>query len=141
MFNWSIFGNNDLGVNAMKLKVKSGVGMALSILSAMGVGVTMLSQPGVAQQNTVNPLQDFNTQHNDNGTSVGIDQSTMYNLIHRAQMGTLDVNPNAVYDQQKDNIRDAAAEFRAKQRQRFEPENPQVAGEGSSVGEQLNLSN
>ncbi|WP_413160746.1 hypothetical protein ACL6C3_19750 [Capilliphycus salinus ALCB114379] len=141
MFNWSIFGNSDLGVNAMKLNLKSGVGMVVSMLSVMGVGVTLLTQPGVAQQNTVSPLQDFNSQHNDNGTSLGIDQSTMYNLIHRAQMGTLEVNPNAVSDQQKDNILDAAAEFRAKQRQVFEQRTPQVADEGSSTVESLNLSN
>ncbi|MEB3278502.1 MAG: hypothetical protein VKK42_06205 [Lyngbya sp.] len=141
MLNWSIFGNSDLGVNAMKLNLKSGVGMVFSMLSVVGVGVTLLTQPSVAQQNTVSPLQDFNSQHNDNGTSVGIDQNTMYQLIHRAQMGTLDVNPNAVYDQQKDNIRDAAAEFRAKQRQVFQQRNPQVAGEGSSNVESLNLSN
>lgn len=122
----------------MKLKVKSGVGMAISILSAVGINVTLLSQLSIAQQNNLNPLQDFNSQHNDNGTSLGIDQSTMYNLIHRAQMGTLDLDVNSVHDQQKDNIQDAAAEFRAKQRQRFEQRNPEVAGETSSDSEQLN---
>jgi hypothetical protein len=62
----------------------------------------------------------------------------MYNLIHRAQMGTLDLDVNSVYDQQKNNIQDAAAEFRAKQRQVFEQRNPQLAEDGtSSVGDQM----
>ncbi|MEA5498479.1 hypothetical protein [Limnoraphis robusta] len=122
----------------MKLKVKSGVGMALSMLSAVGVSLTLLSQATVAQQSNLSPLQDFNSQHNDSGTSLGIDQSTMYNLIHRAQMGTLDLDVNSVYDQQKNNIQDAAAEFRAKQRQVFEQRNPQLAEDGtSSVGDQM----
>ncbi len=125
----------------MKLQIQSGVGMALSILSAMGVSVCLFSQPSLAQQGTINPLQDFNSQHNDSGTSLGIDQSTMYNLIHRAQMGTLDFNPNSVYLQQQDNIRDAAAEFRARQRQMFQ-QNPQfVNDDESSVGTQLNPQN
>ncbi|MCG5058098.1 MAG: hypothetical protein KA714_08885 [Limnoraphis sp. WC205] len=122
----------------MKLKVKSGVGMALSMLSAVGVSLTLLSQATVAQQSNLSPLQDFNSQNNDSGTTLGIDQSTMYNLIHRAQMGTLDLDVNSVYDQQKNNIQDAAAEFRAKQRQVFEQRNPQLAEDGtSSVGDQM----
>ncbi|KKD36766.1 MAG: hypothetical protein WAN66_01735 [Limnoraphis robusta] len=125
----------------MKLKVKSGVGMALSMLSAVGVSLTLLSQATVAQQSNLSPLQDFNSQNNDSGTTLGIDQSTMYNLIHRAQMGTLDLDVNSVYDQQKNNIQDAAAEFRAKQRQVFEQRNPQVAEEDSSTVETLNPSN
>lgn len=126
----------------MQLKVKSGVGMALSILSAITASVTLFSQASLAQQNTtINPLQDFNSQSNDKGTSLGIDQSTMYQLIHRAQMGTLDLDINAVYDQQQDNIQDAAAEFRAKQRQRIQQGTPEVAGEGTLNTEPLNPSN
>lgn len=126
----------------MQLKVKSGVGMALSILSAISASVTLFSQASLAQQNnTINPLQDFNSQSNDKGTSLGIDQSTMYQLIHRAQMGTLDLDVNAVYDQQQDNIQDAAAEFRAKQRQRIQQGNPEVVGEDSSNVETLNPAN
>ncbi|MEL7034390.1 MAG: hypothetical protein AAFO04_02040 [Cyanobacteria bacterium J06592_8] len=126
----------------MQLKVKSGVGMALSILSAITASVTLFSQASLAQQNTtINPLGDFNSQSNDKGTSLGIDQSTMYQLIHRAQMGTLDLDVNAVYDQQQDNIQDAAAEFRAKQRQRIQQGTPEVAPEGFSSDEALNPSN
>ena len=125
----------------MKFRVKSGVGMALSVLSAVGVAATVLSRPGIAQQNTVSPLQDFNSQNSDSGSSIGIDQGTMFQLIHQAQMGTLDRDMNAVYDNQQNNIQDAAADFRAKQRQLFEQRNPQAGGEGSSDVEALNLSN
>ncbi len=113
----------------MQLKAfNSGVGMAVSVLSTIGASVLMLSQPTLAQQQTsINPLQDFNSRNSDSDSSVGIDQGTMFDLLHKAQQGFFDVNPTTVLTEQRQGIQDAAAEFRAKQRQLMQQPSTNVA--------------
>ena len=112
----------------MQLKAfNSGVGMAVSVLSTIGASVLMLSQPTLAQETSINPLQDFNSRNSDSDSSVGIDQGTMFDLLHKAQQGFFDVNPTTVLTEQRQGIQDAAAEFRAKQRQLIEQRSTNVA--------------
>lgn len=105
---------NCVSVIAMKIKRLA--------LAVWGVSVGMFVQPAFAQQTTVNPLQDFQTRDNGAPLIGNNGQKTMLDLIHQSQLGQFNVDYNAVEDQRRQNINDAAAQFRARQRQLMQPD-------------------
>lgn len=107
----------------MQIKTsKSGIGMVMAILSAAGAAVVFLPQPTWAQNssgsNSAAPLQDLQTQDNTDPFSSRGGMGVL-DLIHRSQLGvSRDLNEFSL--EQHQNLNDAAAEFRAKQRQLLE---------------------
>lgn len=80
-----------------------------------------LGLPSFAQSTgEVNPLEGFDTYEQDSRTNNGIDSRTVFDLIHRMQTGSFSVDYEAVQSQQQKGIKDEAAEFRAKQRERLQ---------------------
>jgi hypothetical protein len=107
----------------MQIKTsKSGIGMVMAVLSAAGAAVVFLPQPTWAQNssgaNSAAPLQDLQTQDNTDPFSSRGGMGVL-DLIHRSQLGvSRDLNEFSL--EQRQNLNDAAAEFRAKQRQLLE---------------------
>jgi len=107
----------------MQIKTsKSGISMVLAALSAAGAAVVFLPQPTWAQNssgsNSAAPLQDLQTQDNTDPFSSRGGMGVL-DLIHRSQLGT-GRNMDEFRWEQRKNLNDAAAEFRAKQRQLLE---------------------
>ena len=105
----------------MQIKTsKSGIGIVLAALSAFGAAAIVLPQPSLAQNsggaNSIQPLQDFQTQDSRDPFSNRGNGMGVLDLIHRARLGTLR-NMDEFTSEQRQNLNDAAAEFRAKQRQ------------------------
>ncbi|OCQ94641.1 hypothetical protein BCD67_03990 [Oscillatoriales cyanobacterium USR001] len=106
----------------MQIKTsKSGIRMVLAALSAVGA-VCFLPQPSWAQNsgatNSAAPLQDLQTQDNTD-PFTGRGGMGVFDLIHRSQLGLgRDINEFTL--EQHQNLTDAAAQFRAKQRQLIE---------------------
>lgn len=117
----------------MKISTQLVPAFASTLLTriAVGVGVSAVAiaitsvigpQPTLAQSaQSVQPLQDFTTQQNEqdalSGTSGSGDFSVL-DLIHRAQMGSIrDMDEFSA--EQNQNITDAAAKFRLEQQQRL----------------------
>jgi uncharacterized protein HemX len=101
---------------------KSGIGMVLAALSAVGAAVVFLPLPTWAQNssgaNSAAPLQDLQTQDNTDPFSTRGGMGVL-DLIHRSQLG-VSRNMNEFQSEQRQNLNDAAAEFRAKQKQLLE---------------------
>jgi hypothetical protein len=107
----------------MKTPAKSLTRLLLGTVVGIGVVSLLLPQLSWAQATRANPLEDFETQENRNDPfSSGKEQDSfggVYDLIHRAQMG----NMRSWEDfsaEQNENLNDAAAQFRARQRQRIQ---------------------
>lgn len=108
-------------------------GLALSGSLALSGGLLGFVSPAAHAQSvppssasTVDPLQDF---HNPDGSSDpfsgrGDNSSSIFNLIHQAMQGGFDVDRAAETSEQRESITDAAAAFRAKQRQLLKPSQP-----------------
>ncbi|MGL5083337.1 MAG: hypothetical protein ACRC8A_17800 [Microcoleaceae cyanobacterium] len=88
--------------------------LALAVFASLGT-------PSFAQSNNeVDPLEGFDTYEQDSRTNDGIDSRTMFDLIHRMQTGGFNIDYDAAQSQQQQSIKDAAAEFRTKQRERLQ---------------------
>lgn len=101
----------------------------LSLLLGAGSLSLLLSQPSLAQQTTyADPLQSTETQNSTNpfynpGNEDSMD--TMFDMIHRAQLGPSRSMEEYASDQQN-SLDAAAAEFRARQQQMLQQPNPAV---------------
>lgn len=88
------------------------------ILTAFGLSVVVLSQPAAAQsQESVDPLRDLNRRNVEGQSENGLNQNTMFDLIHQAQQGRFNIDYEAIQMRQNQSIKDAAASFREKQQQ------------------------
>lgn len=73
----------------------------------------------------LDPLKDFRSDTvSDPFTNRTGDNSGLFNLIHRAMQGQTNVDPTAVSIEQRQNVDDAAAAFRAKQQQLLQKPSP-----------------
>ena len=93
---------------------------SVGVLVGMGVAFCLLPKPSLAQTTDANPLADFQNQENrdlfsnkDSGDSFSV-----FDLIHRAQLGTIR-DANEYSSEQRQNLNDAAADFRRQQLQRL----------------------
>jgi len=93
-----------------------------------GVGLALLlPKPSLAQvTNSADPQEIFRRErNNDPFSSQNTDDSWgMFDLIHRAQLGTMR-DPNEYANEQNQNINSAADAFRERQRQLMQQSNQQ----------------
>jgi hypothetical protein len=128
----------------------SGFASTLLVRLALGVGISaalvaiasvMLPQSASAQPtDTVQPLQDFNTQQNEvdpfTGRAGGSGFS-VFDLIHNSRLyNSRDMNEFTV--ESRENIDDAAAQYRQQQLQRLgNPESPVAPDTTQTPSEEL----
>lgn len=102
---------------------------SLIVLTLAGVGMTsVLPKPSLAQVNSANPQEIFAPERNsDPFSSRNTDNSMgVFDLIHRAQLGSMR-DPSEYATEQDQNINSAAAAFRERQRQLIQqPRQPQT---------------
>ncbi|XZN88865.1 MAG: hypothetical protein ACM65M_14310 [Microcoleus sp.] len=97
---------------------KSGNLMMRLALSAIAFSTFFLPQPTLAQASSLTnpqPLQDFQTNDNPDPFSGGNGGSRVLDLIHRSRLGN-GRSMEEFSSEQRQNLNDAAAEFRNKQR-------------------------
>jgi len=117
----------------MKFKgLKLGLGLFSSTLVAVGIGLLGLTSASLAQSTSASPLQEF--QHSDNPDPLSGSNSgkTMLDIIHNSRLGRFNVDYEAVGNQQRQNIQDAAAQFREKQRLLLQDPQPVTSTEPST---------
>lgn len=107
----------------MKIPAKSLTRLIIYIVAGISIASLLIPQPSWAQSapsDRVEPLQDFNPQQNQDPFARGAEQDSfgggIFDLIHRAQMGNIR-SINEYSSEQNQSINDAAAQFRARQRQ------------------------
>ncbi|MEG4628132.1 hypothetical protein QUB56_00505 [Microcoleus sp. AR_TQ3_B6] len=103
----------------MKTKTsKSGklmVGIAASAIASCALFSPQASFAQASGLNNAQPLQDFQTQDNTDPFSGRSSGSGIFDLIHRSQLGG-GRSMEEFTTEQRQNLNDAAAEFRNKQR-------------------------
>lgn len=106
----------------MKIPAKSLTRLILGTVAGISVASLLLPQSSWAETPRVEPLQDFDSEQNtdpfsskDDGNGFG----GVFDLMHRAQMGSM-LNSDELSNQQNENLDAAAAQFRARQRQRLQ---------------------
>ncbi|HAT15241.1 MAG TPA: hypothetical protein DCS91_18190 [Microcoleaceae bacterium UBA11344] len=98
---------------------KSSNWMLLTALSAIASSTLFLPQATFAQASSLNnsqPLQDFQTNDNPDPFSGRSSGTGLFDLIHRSRLGG-GRSMDEFTSEQRQNLNDAAAEFRNKQRQ------------------------
>ena len=104
-----------------QLSIKQITRLSLSLLAGFAFIPFLLPQATKAQILEQDPSQDFQRQQNPGdsfGGSSGGEVFSPFNLIHRANFGNLR-NDEELSIEQRNNIDEAAAEFRAKQKERL----------------------
>lgn len=117
--------NNQLippAASTLLARLKMSVGVSVV---AMGIASTLLPQPASALPPDGNqsnqPIQDFLSPQNERDTfssGPGDGSFSVFNLIHRAQMGNLR-DMGEFSEEQSKNISDAAARFRLEQQRQL----------------------
>ncbi|VXD10796.1 conserved exported hypothetical protein [Planktothrix serta PCC 8927] len=101
----------------MKFKgLKLSLRLFSSTVVAVGIGILGLTSASLAQSTSANPLQEFQRSDNPDPLSGENSGKTMLDIIHNSRLGRFNVNYEAVGNQQRQNIQDAATLFREKQR-------------------------
>jgi hypothetical protein len=98
---------------------KSSNWMLLTALSAIASSILFLPQATFAQASSLNnsqPLQDLQTNDNPDPFSGRSSGTGLFDLIHRSRLGG-GRSMDEFTSEQRQNLNDAAAEFRNKQRQ------------------------
>ncbi len=98
-------------------------------LSILGTPTLFLPESTLAQVNgssSANPLQDFQTKDSSDPFSDRGGGLNVLDLIHRSQLGNLRSLEDFSAEQHQ-NLNDAAAEFRAKQRQLLQQQSTPAA--------------
>ncbi|EDZ95782.1 MAG: hypothetical protein P5702_18510 [Limnospira sp. PMC 1291.21] len=105
----------------MKLTpLKFTLGLSISAIATFGFGSAVQAAPELIAQATINPLQDFDSRNSTTDSSNTLNQRTLFDILHSVQQGRFDMNGEFIQNQQNQNIQDAAAEFRQRQRQAIE---------------------
>lgn len=107
----------------------------LSLLTVAGIGFTsvFMAQPSLAQFN--NSVDRGTNQNSDPLAVPNSGELNMFEMIHRANLGTLNWNAN----QQKEQLDSAASDFRARQQKAFEAQQQQQTDLPSSSPEETQL--
>ena len=107
---------------------KSRNGLILAVLAAIGVAPLALPQASFAQACSDGQTLQGCPSPNERDSFSGLDngQINMYDIIHRAQMGTI-TNINEFTAEQRQNLNSAADDFRAQQLQRMQQAQQQAA--------------
>ncbi len=102
--------------------------LILAALAAMGVAPLAVPQASLAQTCTGAQTLQGCPSPNERDSFSGLEngQINMYDIIHRAQLGTL-TNIDEFTAEQRQNLNSAADDFRAKQLQRMQQAQPQAA--------------
>lgn len=100
-------------------------------LAGVSLAAVFVPKPSLAQVNSANPQEIFEPERNgdpfssrDTNDSMGV-----FDLIHRAQLGTMR-DPSEYATEQDQNINNAAAAFRERQRQLMQ-QRPQTPANSS----------
>lgn len=115
------------------------VGMFCSTVAVVGVSVFGLASSSLAQSNAGNsltPIQQLQQSDNVDPLTEQNNQNTMFDLIHNSRLGRFNVDYEAVGNQQRQNIQDAAAQFREKQRRALEQRQNGATPESTPVDAQ-----
>ena len=91
------------------------VGIAASAIASCALFSPQASFAQASGLNNAQPLQDFQTQDNTDPFSGRSSGSGIFDLIHRSQLGG-GRSMEEFNNEQRQNLNDAAAEFRNKQR-------------------------
>jgi hypothetical protein len=91
------------------------MGIAASAIASCALFSPQASFAQASGLNNAQPLQDFQTQDNTDPFSGQSSGSAIFDLIHRSQLGG-GRSMEEFNSQQRQNLNDAAAEFRNKQR-------------------------
>ena len=115
----------------MKISVKSLNRLLLATLAGVGLVSLLLPQASWADDvpRQVQPIEDFNSEQNNNPFARNSDSFGMLDIIRRATSNTRSWDDYTT--DQNENLNSAAAEFRARQRQLIQ--NPQQASPNNSV--------
>ncbi len=117
----------------MKFKgLKLGLGLFSSTLVAVGIGILGLTSASLAQSTSASPLQEFQRSDNPDPLSGENSGKTMLDIIHNSRLGRFNVDYEAVGNQQRQNIQDAATQFREKQRLLLQDPQPVTSTEPST---------
>ncbi|MBD1827384.1 hypothetical protein NDI47_18545 [Microcoleus vaginatus GB1-A2] len=95
------------------------IGIAASAIASCALFSPQASFAQASGLNNAQPLQDFQTQDNTDPFSGGSSGSAIFDLIHRSKLGG-GRSMEEFNTEQRQNLNDAAAEFRNKQRQLLE---------------------
>ncbi|MEG3907026.1 hypothetical protein Q5691_21395 [Microcoleus sp. w1-18aA5] len=95
------------------------MGIAASAIASCALFSPQASFAQASGLNNAQPLQDFQTQDNTDPFSGRSSGSAIFDLIHRSQLGG-GRSMEEFNSEQRQNLNDAAAEFRNKQRQLLE---------------------
>ncbi|MEG3990939.1 hypothetical protein QUA13_28075 [Microcoleus sp. S28C3] len=95
------------------------IGIAASAIASCALFSPQASFAQASGLNNAQPLQDFQTQDNTDPFSGRSSGSAIFDLIHRSQLGG-GRSMEEFNTEQRQNLNDAAAEFRNKQRQLLE---------------------
>lgn len=101
------------------MAMKSASLKTIAAIASLSLGGAVWVQSGAFAQTTVDPLQDFDSRNSTTESSATLNQRTLFDILHRAQQGGFDFD-GSVETQRNENILDAAAEFREKQRRAIE---------------------
>ncbi|SKB11579.1 conserved exported hypothetical protein [Planktothrix sp. PCC 11201] len=96
--------------------LKSVLGICSSAVVAVGMGVCGFTSTSLAQSTSATPLQQFQRSDNPDPLSGENSGRTMLDIIHNSRLGGFNVDYEAVGNKQRQNIQDAATQFREKQR-------------------------
>ncbi|RUT09205.1 hypothetical protein DSM106972_012580 [Dulcicalothrix desertica PCC 7102] len=101
----------------------------LALLSLAGLGLASVAQPSNAQTFPGNQTNPQNYDAPSDPFSRGTEQSpfNMFQMIHNAQLGINNYNPD-FFNQQSKELDEAAAAFRARQQQMMQNGNTQNTG-------------
>jgi hypothetical protein len=102
--------------------------LILAALAAMGVAPLALPQASLAQTCSGAQALQGCPSPNERDSFSGLEsgQLNMYDIIHRAQMGTI-TNIDEFTAEQRQNLNSAADDFRAQQLKRIQQAQPQAA--------------
>jgi hypothetical protein len=107
---------------------------ALAMLTVAGISCAslLIAQPSLAQLNSVDRGTDQNT---DPFARPNAGDLNLFDMIHRANLGTLEWNPH----QQREQIDSAASDFRARQQKAFEQQQQSNINSATTAPEEIQL--
>ncbi|MUL38784.1 hypothetical protein [Gloeocapsopsis dulcis] len=117
--------------------------IVLGTVAGVGLASLLLPQASLAQvTNSADPQEIFRTERNSDPFSSqnANDSWGMFDLIHRAQLGTMR-DPYEYANEQNQNINSAASAFRERQRQLMQQSSPQQVAPANSAPPTIRLEN
>lgn len=127
----------------MKLPRTLLIQLILGTVTGVGLASFLLPKPSLAQAtNSADPQEIFRRERNSDPFSSQDtnDSSGMFDLIHRAQLGTMR-DPYEYATEQNQNLNSAAAAFRERQRQLMQQPRQQQVAPANSASPTIRLEN